>query len=394
MTLFQRFPVRTKIVAITMLTAMTALLLTGATLFWYESHDFRAKLERELTTLAKVIGANSVAAVAFRDQKAATEMLAALRVEPQTLVAAIYARNETVSTNYSLLATYTRQGGEARVPPTPGPDGFVLVRERLTYFGPIDDDREHQRVGTIYFETDLGGIRQRVTAYARLLGLVLAASCLVAFALSTVLQHTISEPIVKLASTTKRVAASRDYSVRVPQESHDEFGQLALGFNEMIAQIDSRDRALQKKHAELESANRELDAFSYSVSHDLRAPLRHINGYASLLAESDGPVVSETGQQYLENISNAASQMSELIDNLLTFAKMGRTEMSIDAVDLQRLAEDVVTALNAENPNRAIRWKVGPLPAGARGSSAVATSVRQSARQRSQVHAAARRGRN
>jgi light-regulated signal transduction histidine kinase (bacteriophytochrome) len=183
-----------------------------------------------------------------------------------------------------------------------------------------------------------------------------------AFALATVLQHYISAPIISLASTTKRVAANRDYSVRVTRDSEDEFGQLASEFNEMIAQVESRDRALRKKNAELVAANKELDAFSYSVSHDLRAPLRHINGYANMLVGSDGPAISPKGKRYLENISAAAKQMGELIDDLLGFARMGRAEMSVQPVPLPPLVEEVVTTLQNEASQRTIHWKINLPP--------------------------------
>jgi len=362
MKLFKRLSVRAKIVAITMLTAAAALLLTGLTLFWYETHDFQVKLQRELTTLARVIGANSVAAVSFGDEKAASEMLGALRVEPQILVAAIYVRAEGSPGADTLLATYGRTGSVLQLPGAPGPDGFAKVGNQLMYFGPIDDEREHRRVGTVYFQADLNAVRHRIGAYARLLGVVLAASCCVAFALATILQRSISAPIVGLASTTKRVAASRDYSVRVTHDSDDEFGELASGFNEMISEVEARDRALSKKNAELLAANKELDAFSYSVSHDLRAPLRHINGYASMLVGSDGSALSAKGRRYLENISAAATQMGALIDNLLGFARMGRAEMRVRPVELRPLVDEVIAALQSETPNRVIRWTVAPLP--------------------------------
>src|SRR5439155_156198 len=118
--------------------------------------------------------------------------------------------------------------------------------------------------------------------------------------------------IVKLASTTKRVATSRDYSLRVAHESDDEFGELAAGFNEMLVQIEARDTALRAKNVALEAANKELDAFSYSVSHDLRAPLRHISGYAGLLVKSEGQLLSEKGRKYTSVIVNAATQMGAL----------------------------------------------------------------------------------
>lgn len=114
--------------------------------------------------------------------------------------------------------------------------------------------------------------------------------------------------------------------------------------------------------AQLEAANKELEAFSYSVSHDLRAPLRHIDGFVGLLVKSDGQTVSEKGRSYLETISGAAKQMGQLIDDLLVFSRMGRSEMRIARVDLSELLEEVLLSLRSEYQARNIVWHKAPLP--------------------------------
>jgi light-regulated signal transduction histidine kinase (bacteriophytochrome) len=114
---------------------------------------------------------------------------------------------------------------------------------------------------------------------------------------------------------------------------------------------------------ELEEKNRELEAFSYSVSHDLRAPLRHIDGFADLLLQHAGSTLDEKGQRYLETISDSAKSMGQLIDDLLIFSRMGRTELQKTIVDLNKLIEDVRRSLEPETAGRDIEWDVAPLPA-------------------------------
>jgi PAS domain S-box-containing protein len=114
--------------------------------------------------------------------------------------------------------------------------------------------------------------------------------------------------------------------------------------------------------AQLEAANKELEAFSYSVSHDLRAPLRHIDGFVGLLVKSDGQTVSEKGRSYLETISGSAKQMGQLIDDLLVFSRMGRSEMRISRVDLSELLEEVLFSLRSEYQARNIVWQKASLP--------------------------------
>jgi HAMP domain-containing protein len=241
MRFLRHLPIRKKIVTVTMLAAVAALLLAGGALFAYELRGYRTKLERDLRTLAQIIGSNCVAALSFGDRAAAIETLSALRAEPQIRAACIYGLDGVP------LATFGGGGLTANVPQTPGPDGFLLLGDRLTYFGAIHDERENRRLGTVYFEADFSGIRQRLRSYAGILGLVLAIACLLAFALSAWLQRFISKPIIDLAEATKKVSTQRDYSFRVPQESHDEFGQLIAGFNEMLHQIHARCRRARKE---------------------------------------------------------------------------------------------------------------------------------------------------
>ena len=246
MNLVRNLPIRSKVVLVTMLTACAALLLAGGALLWLELSQSRAQLERDVSTLAKVISANSVAAISFNDQAAATEMLTALRAEPKIRAARIF------GTDGEPLASYSVAGTKGDFPDKPGQDGFDLAGESLTYFAPIEDEREHARIGTIYFEANFGEMRGRIRSYAGLLGLVLAASGLVALMLSAALQRYIAGPIVTLVDATKRVSRHRDYSLRVAREGNDELGVLIDDFNEMLGQIQSRDEALRAAQTTLE----------------------------------------------------------------------------------------------------------------------------------------------
>ena len=246
MNFIRDLPIRRKVMGVAMLTAGVALLLTCGALLWFELNNFRGKLERDVATLAKVIGANSVAAVSFGDREAAAEMLSALRAEPQIRSASIYGPDG------GLLAIYRRSNDPVEFPAAPAADGFTFGGSGLTYFGAIDDPRERARLGTIFFEADFGEMRRRMFSYGELLAVVLAGSGLAAFLLSARLQRYIAGPIVKLARTTRRVSSERDYSLRVPGGANDELGQLTAGFNEMLAQIQTRDAALRAAHDTLE----------------------------------------------------------------------------------------------------------------------------------------------
>lgn len=112
---------------------------------------------------------------------------------------------------------------------------------------------------------------------------------------------------------------------------------------------------------ELERSNKELEAFSYSVSHDLRAPFRHIAGYAKLLAERETGL-GEKSRHYLNSIVDAALSAGRLVDDLLRFSHLGRTSLSNTRVDMAKLADEVVRSLAPEIGDRAIEWNIGRLP--------------------------------
>jgi light-regulated signal transduction histidine kinase (bacteriophytochrome) len=114
--------------------------------------------------------------------------------------------------------------------------------------------------------------------------------------------------------------------------------------------------------AELQRSNKELEAFSYSVSHDLRAPFRHIVGYADLLRDHLNDHVDETASRYLSTIVGAAETAGTLVDNLLNFARIGRARLNAISVDMNLLVREVLADLEPEYEKRQVRWSVGSLP--------------------------------
>jgi signal transduction histidine kinase len=119
---------------------------------------------------------------------------------------------------------------------------------------------------------------------------------------------------------------------------------------------------LAKRVVELEAANKELEAFAYSASHDLRAPLRHVVGYAELLQKHTASVLDEKASRYLKTLLEAARRMGVLIDDLLGFSRIGRAETKKVAVDLEQLVPQVIAELSQDTGGRDIAWKVGALP--------------------------------
>lgn len=127
-------------------------------------------------------------------------------------------------------------------------------------------------------------------------------------------------------------------------------------------QIRQLNEELHRRAGALEAANRELEAFSYSVSHDLRAPLRHIEGFAQLLGRQSADRLDETGRRHLEVISSSARKLGVLIDELLNFSRMGRAEMRQTPTEMAKLVAEAVNELEATPGERRVEWRIGPLP--------------------------------
>jgi signal transduction histidine kinase len=145
----------------------------------------------------------------------------------------------------------------------------------------------------------------------------------------------------------------------------DEIGSLDKALRRASLLLRTRQRELQAVNRQLEQTvheqallNRELEAFSYSVSHDLRAPLRSIDGFAQALREDWGDRLDETGQDQLARVRNAAQRMGRLIDDLLKLSQLTRAQLQRMEVDLSSIARDVAAELAERNPTRTVAWQI------------------------------------
>ena len=127
-------------------------------------------------------------------------------------------------------------------------------------------------------------------------------------------------------------------------------------------QIHKLNQELAKRAAELEASNKELESFAYSVSHDLRAPLRHMAGFAELLRNSAAASLNEKSTRYLAVILEAANRMGSLIDDLLAFSRISRAEAHYSAVSLEQIVQEAVAEVRRDADGRKIQWRVDPLP--------------------------------
>jgi signal transduction histidine kinase len=341
-----------------LLTSGVAVFLTCALFFAHEFLTFRRTTVAQLSTLGEVIANNCTAALAFNSAEDAQQILSALKADRHIVAAGLYSEANV------LIARYPANLADGLLPKVPHANGYVFEPNGLALFQSVIQDRK--RLGTLYLYSNLDAMYERLRLYSGMILLVAATSFSLAFLLSRVLQKQISRPILALAETAKAISDRQDYSVRAVKLGNDEVGRLTDAFNQMLGQLDLLNRELEqrvlKRTTELEAANHELEAFSYSVSHDLRAPLRHIGGFAAMLQTHAQSLLDEKGRRYVSVIQESAKRMGQLIDDLLLFSRNGRTELRRTAVNLNELVEQIRQSLTSDLTGRTVTWEIATLP--------------------------------
>lgn len=365
-------PIKRKLTLAMLLTGGGILLLTSISFMAYGVVTARRNLMQNLRILAEITAANASAALEFDQPKGANEILSKLEAEPSVLKAALYTPDRKV------LAHYPYSLSETNFPPVEVGDVSRFGNGVAEVFYPV---RQGERwVGTLFIQSDLSALYSRFQLYAMIVGAVMLTAIAIILALSQWLQRQISGPVLQLADVARMVSEQRDYSVRAPATGRDEVGMLTQAFNHMLNQIQEREAALRQSQrelqelnreleervllrtAELAATNKELEAFTYSVSHDLRAPLRHVDAFAQLTAEQLASTNSPELKKYVERIRSGVTNMGRLIDDLLNLSRVGRADVVQQPVRLSQLLDEVLTEMKPETENRNIEWKIGRLP--------------------------------
>jgi signal transduction histidine kinase len=365
-------PIRRKLMTIILVTCGAVSVLTCASFFAYEFLTFRQSTIANLSTVGSILASNSTAALTFDNSEDATEILAALQAEPHIKAASLYDETGT------LFAHYPASLGPDGFPRRPERDGYNFTAGYLISFQPVSYDSK--RLGTLYLKSDMEAMYDRLRLYCFIVTLVIVASFALAYTLSRRFQGQISHPILALTKTARAVAVRGDYSARAPYIGDGEFVVLTEAFNQMLTRIHDGDTALREtqeslwclnadleqrvdeRTRKLKEANKELEAFSYSVSHDLRAPLRAIDGFSRILLEDYGEKLDDAGKRVLDVIRNNTQNMGRLIDDLLAFSRLSRKQLEASHVDMHCLASDVFQQLQPAFADQNIQFDLAPLP--------------------------------
>ena len=380
--MFRDWPIGRRLTAMLLAVSGFALLLTSASFAGYSYWSFRRTAVDNLVVRGEIIAANSTAALAFLASEDAEEILTALRADPHVVAAALY------DADGARFARYPADLPDEALPVVPGEDGYRFEGGRLLGWEPVVE-ATGPRLGTLYLESDLGALYETLWLAGLTGAVVFLLALIAAYWPSRLLQATISLPIKKLAETAATVSSRHDYSLRAPGlAGGGELGELTDAFNDMIARIEAqniellarkdqlegyaaelerrvreRTKALQEANealaqnaASLTVANKELDAFAYSVSHDLRAPRPTIDGFSHVLLEDYAERLDETARDYLGRVRAATQRMGLLIDDLLRLARISRVEMNQERVDMTAMATQIAGELRNAQPDRDVEF--------------------------------------
>lgn len=352
-------PIRSKLVILIMAVSLSTLLIAAIAIAIYNVQSSKQAMVHEFTSVAKLLGNRSTAALLFDDKKLADENLGSLKDSPHVVLACIYSKDRALFSQYR-IQSYT-QNCEPKLTnlfdTADFDSNYLTVRRTI--------GMEAELLGYIVIQSNLLRIEQHILEQIIIVILALCFAAVFAFFLSTKLQRLISKPISNIATVAIAIEKQTDYSLRAPQSGSDEIGRLTHAFNGMLDTIESQNTLLQTAKENLEAlvsfrtrelvnVNRELESFSYSVSHDLRAPLRSIDGFSLILLEDYADCVDEVGKDYLARIRTSSQRMSCLISDLMKLSRITTTELENQTVNLTELAQTSIKNIKEQEPNREI----------------------------------------
>ena len=202
----------------------------------------------------------------------------------------------------------------------------------------------------------INGAQQRVRM-AIIVGLALIAVIIVGT--SWFLRRGVLAPIARLQQATRQLAAGNwDYVLGI--RGDDEIGELAQNFDAMTKALRKSFAQIERSNQELATLNEELKTFSYSVSHDLRGPLRSMDGFSLALLEDYGDKLDEEGKDALNRIRAASQRMGYLIDDILRLSQVTRAEINVTQVDLSAITREIADAIDREPSGRPVQWVIEP----------------------------------
>jgi signal transduction histidine kinase/DNA-binding response OmpR family regulator len=338
----RRLSLRNKLIAIVLLATIVPLVSGFAVVVINERRAFRREMMDNAIVIARVTAENTVADVAFGDRQAATTTLSKLATIESVEHALLF------DADGQLFAAWHRHGtaGQRKVI---GPER-LWAGDRLDVSEPVAFNGEHY--GTIVIEMTTTALNTKLRGHLVTLLILTALVVAAALLLGVRLEKIVSAPILDLAALAREVSEKHDYSIRARTVSDDEIGILADGFNEMLTQIERR----QRERDEADQRTREKSQFLANMSHELRTPLNAIIGFSEILKTRMADRAAERELKFLDNINSSGQHLLGIVNDILDLSKIeaGRMEIAPERFPIALAIEGVTSLMRAVSAQRRI----------------------------------------
>ena len=332
--------IKKKLTILTMLSVLTALVLACTAFVVNDYFLIRRNLEQHLTTLVEVLGENAIASIQFHDKESAEQLLSSLKLEPTVEGAVLYDPAGEVFAGFS-------RGNTSFISFSPG-DGSAVSYQGNSIQVARRIEMNNEWIGTLYLQGDLSFIWRELKRYLFIGVVVVALSMLAAGILGSKLQRIISQPILELTQTAKRVIQNNDYSLRVVRYGNDELGELCIEFNSMMDKIVVSDSELREAHYDLEGRVEErtnqltdsIEKLHKEILERERAEKELEQVHREFVDAARKAGMAEVAIGVLHNVGNVLNSVNTSVSILSSKIQNSKSSRLVSVVELLEQHED------------------------------------------------------